>query len=194
MLYANCGNPSAVEPEEDVINDLRMSRKLVGELLPVIKDQKGRILNGRHRKLAGWRSEVVLPVKDDLDFYIKRLHFLVQRKASIAEQAESIRLICEELSKRGMPDDQIMEHVVTKISPWGRSWTYELIPDRFKREHKQYKIHSVDFQDRPVMVGGVEVSPSPLPSERDSLEWPCHTCGCPEDWRSATWPRPSAPR
>jgi hypothetical protein len=118
--------------EEEQLSDLRTSRKIVGELLPVVKDQQGRVLNGRHRLAAGWRSTVVMPVRDDLDFLLKRLHFLVQRRASAAEQSEVITGICRELERQGIPPGKIASKVVQEISPWESSYTYSLIPDRYK--------------------------------------------------------------
>jgi len=125
-------NPRSVELEEDQLSDLKTSRKVVGELLPIVKDQKGRILNGRHRRAAGWKSTVVMVVTDDLDFLVKRLHFLVQRRASTAEQSEVVIGICAELEKRSVPLGKIASKVVQEISPWEPSYTYSLIPDRYK--------------------------------------------------------------
>ena len=82
--------------EEEQLSDLGSSRKIAGKLLPVVKDQQGRVLNGRHRLAAGWKSSVVKPVSDDLDFLLKRLHFLVHCRASAAEQSEVLVGICKE--------------------------------------------------------------------------------------------------
>lgn len=124
--------PRGVGLEKDQLSDLRASRKIVGELLPVVKDQRGRVLNGRHRLAVGWKSTVVMPVNDDLDFLIRRLHFLVQRRASAAEQSEVVIGICEELERHGVPAEKVASKLVQEISPWESSYTYSLIPDRYK--------------------------------------------------------------
>ena len=121
-----------MQPDDDQVGELKRSRTLVGELLPVVVDQTGRVLNGRHRRRAGWRSTVTVSVSDELDFLVKRLHFLVQRRSSQAEHAEAFAAICAELERRGMEAAAIAEHVVARISPFEKSYTYALVQERFK--------------------------------------------------------------
>jgi len=174
---------SRITLQDDIVDELMASRRLVGELLPIIKDQHGRILNGRHRKKAGWTSEVTVPVKDDLDYFIKRLHYTaVQRTSSMAEHAEAISLVCGELERTGMTSDSILPHILNKVSPFKRAYTYDLVPDRYKRGYhpRQEKVQQTDFPQRVQVVGGLEISPALLPSERnDVIEYPCSRCGCP---------------
>jgi hypothetical protein len=169
--------------EEEQLSDLKSSRKIVGELLPVVKDQQGRVLNGRHRLAAGWKSSVVMPVRDDLDFLLKRLHFLVQRRASAAEQSEVITSICKELERQGIPTEKIASKVVREISPWESSYTYEVIPDRYKsavgRPRAEFPVGG-NSQRTMLRVQTSDGEPpvrvredSPAPAERS---YPCPNC------------------
>lgn len=166
--------------EEDQISELRESRRKVGELLPVVVDQFGRILNGRHRREAGWKSQLVMPVKDDVDFRRKRLHFLVQRKSSQAEHAEAFTALCEALEKQGVAKEDIAEQVVKNESPFDRSYTYSLIPNRFKkttspRGARQESGTAGLYGDELLVARSREFAPPPPPPPR--IEH-CPGCGC----------------
>jgi len=139
--------------QEDTIYELTRSRKIVGELLPICiakgGGHDGEILNGRHRNEAGWRARVEVEVADDLDFHLKRLHFLVQRGTAQAEHASALGAVCEDLERKGMEPGKIAKEVVEKLSPFQKSYTYELIPDRFKR--------SEGYKEKPIPPAGIEV-------------------------------------
>jgi len=146
--------PEDAPLNEDIVEELGRSRDIVGELLPVIVDQKGRVINGRHRLEAGWRSKVVWNVKDDRDYALKRLHFLgVQRQSTISERAEAIGFLCQALEADGLSGKALIDKVLEE-SPWGTAYTYEFIPNRYKRSggydraprQGRPELHSVELE------------------------------------------------
>jgi site-specific DNA-methyltransferase (adenine-specific) len=72
---------------------LKKSVKEVGQIFPVIKDQYGNILDGRHRKQVdpNWK-ETIVEVKDEVEALRIRVHAnLVRRKVSNEEKREWVR-------------------------------------------------------------------------------------------------------
>jgi hypothetical protein len=122
-----------VELQSEIVDELDRSRKIKGELSPIIVDQFGNVLNGRHRKAAGWQSIRVIPVKDDLDRAMVKLQFMVQRRATQAEHIELLTEICIRLEEQGRDPITIADYVAKHFSPFERSYTYALIPNRYKR-------------------------------------------------------------
>lgn len=63
------------------LEDLIQSEKVVGQIYPVIKDAKGNILDGFHRKRVdpNWK-EVVLPIEDELQALQVRVHLNTLRR------------------------------------------------------------------------------------------------------------------
>jgi hypothetical protein len=59
--------------ERGLISSLRESRKRWGELYPIIKAKNGRVIDGRHRRAAGWESSITLDVEDDIHIIALRL-------------------------------------------------------------------------------------------------------------------------
>jgi hypothetical protein len=68
------------------LDDLKLSEKAVGQIHPVIRDAKGRIIDGFHRKRANsdWK-EVTVPIQDDLESLRLRIHLNLLRR-SIPEE------------------------------------------------------------------------------------------------------------
>lgn len=122
--------------DQEQVKDLKRSKRIVGEIDPVILDQRGRAISGRHRKAAGWKTRRVVKVKDELDYLVKRLHMTVQRHSSQQEQAELFRGICKQIENQGRIDkEKIGKFVLDNISPFEKSYTTELLPDEYKRRY-----------------------------------------------------------
>ncbi|MEM2367473.1 MAG: helix-turn-helix transcriptional regulator [Candidatus Bathyarchaeia archaeon] len=88
--------------------DLSLSKKVVGEIYPVIKDQHGNILDGKHRKAVdpNWK-ETVVEVKDELEALLVRVHAnIVRREISVEEKQEWVREARRILQKRGLRGTQ----------------------------------------------------------------------------------------
>jgi hypothetical protein len=163
------------EPEKEHVEDLKRSRKLVGEIDAVVKDQFGRIIAGRHRSAAGWKTKRVLESKDNLDYLVKRLHSTVQRHSTLEEQSQMFRAICEEIEKQGkIPKEKIGHYVLTHISPYKQTYTQDLIPDEFKQQSKQRfenNGNTKSFSKNPDIssfkIGGVTFVKKPLEEEEE---------------------------
>lgn len=93
---------------KDLIEGLRKSRKLVGELQPVIKNQRGEILVGKHRHGAfpNW-SSMTIEQKDELQKLLIILHGSFQRRLSKKEVRQMHLDIAKLLEERGTPRKEI---------------------------------------------------------------------------------------
>jgi len=62
--------------------DLKKSEKTMGQLLPVIKDAKGRIVDGLHRTKSNsdWRVEIRKEIETDEDYWKARAHLNFSRR------------------------------------------------------------------------------------------------------------------
>ena len=108
----------------------------VGELHEILNDSRnGSVVDGRHRKQGGWKAERTIQIYDDLDALVKRLHTTVQRRPTQDEHAELFGMICEQIEAfKAMESADIGGFVRDHISPFEKSYTYALIPNRFKHE------------------------------------------------------------
>ena len=109
----------------------------IGELHAILYDLRSQEpVDGLHRSATpgGWKKRENITTFDDLDFYVKRLHATSQRAPSQAEHEELFEAICEELAKLGMEERECGQFLRDHISNFGKSYTYSLIPKRFKKE------------------------------------------------------------
>lgn len=119
--------------DSDLKDELKRSKKLVGELYPVLKSQDGRILAGNHRSAAGWQTVKVVPVKDELDFLMKQQAAMIQHRNSPQDHIGILRAMCEYVEKNlAVPKQKIGKYVVEHCSALKRSYAYELIPNEYK--------------------------------------------------------------
>lgn len=75
--------------------DLKSSERNVGQLLPIIKDEHGRIVDGLHRTEANskWRVEVRKEIKTDEDYWKARAHLNFSRRNAHEAKAEKKDII-----------------------------------------------------------------------------------------------------
>lgn len=118
--------------DQETVQQLKRSKVQQGYLLPVVKDQHGKIVSGRHRKLAdkNWREETI-NVKDELDREVKIIHYNVQRRPSQKETAGRLLHIAKILEKQGVPDDEVL-HRIVELVPYSLRWIQHLLPDKYK--------------------------------------------------------------
>lgn len=131
------------ELDENVVDLLKRSAEQQGELLPVIKDQDGNILSGRHRKAAKseWRESTVM-VTDELDRLLKIIHFNVQRRPTQQETAGRLLQIAEILEGRGVQIDDICRQIA-EIVPYSLRHIQRLLPDKYKHVEMKREIAKV---------------------------------------------------
>lgn len=109
--------------------NLWSSVKTVGEIYPVIKDQYGNILDGRHRKKVNpnWK-ETAVEVKDELEALLIRVHAnIMRREVSVEEKQEWVREARRILQARGMKGTQ---EEIAKVLGLSQRWVskYDLEP------------------------------------------------------------------
>jgi len=119
--------------DEDQVEQLKRSKRSVGELTPIVKDTRtGKIISGLHRERAGWKKVVWIDTKDDLQFWKLKMHFNIQRELPPAEWAEMFTAYAEAMEKSGLSNKEIVDALIAD-SPFHPNYTYEYIPDRYKQ-------------------------------------------------------------
>jgi len=121
--------------DKEVVEQLRKSKEVVGYLLPVVRDQKGIILSGRHRKYAdaNW-PETQVEVKDPLHRELLILHYNVQRKMPKEETKRRLLRIAKILEVMGEPTGQICSKICSLV-PYSDRYVRELLPEKYKQEY-----------------------------------------------------------
>ena len=121
--------------QPDAIQELRRSKRVVGELAPVIwDDRRQEAVSGDHRLKAGWKDVRHIRTKDDAEFYLLKLHHNVQRKMPPGEVVAMLAAYGEALVKGGMQPGGALMRKIVDASPWDERYTYEMVPRRFKNE------------------------------------------------------------
>jgi len=90
------------------LEELIKSEKKIGQIYPVVKDKKGNILDGFHRKRADpdWK-EVVLPIEDELEALRVRVHLNdLRRDVPRSEKEQWVKQARAILQKRGLKGTQ----------------------------------------------------------------------------------------
>jgi len=121
--------------DKEIVEQLRKSKEIVGYLLPVVRDQKGVILSGRHRKYAdaNW-PEIQVEVKDPLQRELLILHYNVQRKLPKEETKKHLLRIAKILETMGESTGQICAKIC-KLVPYSDRYVQELLPKKYKQEY-----------------------------------------------------------
>jgi len=90
------------------LEELKTSEKKIGQIYPVVKDAKGNILDGFHRKRVdpNWK-EVVLPIEDELEALRVRVHLNdLRRDVPRSEKEEWVRIARKLLQDRDFKGSQ----------------------------------------------------------------------------------------
>ena len=121
--------------QEDDIGELRRSKKVVGELNPVIwDDRRDEVVSGAHRLKAGWKTVKHIRTRDDVEFYRLKLHYNIQRGMPPAEVVSMLANYGDALIAQGMVPGGKLMAAICEMSPWKKRYTYEMVPRRFKNE------------------------------------------------------------
>lgn len=88
-------------------HDLKKSEDAVGQLLPVIKDAHGKIVDGLHRidVDADWRTETRPEIKTEEDYWKVRAHLNYSRRNAQEEREEKLKItnsLAEYYMKQGL--------------------------------------------------------------------------------------------
>ena len=136
--------------DKDAVDALKKSRTLVGPLVPIVKDQNGNILSGRHRKYAdaNW-PEIQMEVKDQLHRELLILHFNIQHKVSKEETGQRLLRIAKILESKGVEPKRICAEV-TRLTGFSREYVRQLLPEEYRMESKAREFgQSVDKIPQP---------------------------------------------
>jgi len=122
--------------DSDIVELLKISKEKVGFLNPVVVDQDGNILSGRHRKYAdaNWTT-IVKEVKDDLERELLILHYNIQRSIPKEETQSRLMRIAKLLESSGCPNENISS-TITKMTGFSRTYVAELLPEEYKMMSK----------------------------------------------------------
>jgi hypothetical protein len=122
--------------DPDLRNELKRSKKAIGEIYPIVRNQRGEILIGNTRHAAGWKSETKINTRDKLhDLQIVQAG-MIQHRNTEEEHINILTRMCEEIEKtKKIPREKIGRYVVNNVSSLQRAYAYELIPERYKRPY-----------------------------------------------------------
>jgi len=124
------------EYDEEIVEWLKRSREIIGELEPVIATPDGEIIDGKHRLKAypGWKTVTV--EAEELDKIVQRIHRNIHRKMSRAETKQAIIQLALALEKKGIPKDSLIDEI-KKYTPFSEDYIRSLLPAKYKREYKK---------------------------------------------------------
>lgn len=134
---------TAQEPQEqtqidqEIVEQLRKSSKIIKPLTPVIVNQDAKLLSGKHRRLADpkWPTTVV-ETKDRKEELLITIHSNVQRRVRREEtQAHTLEL-ARMLESQGVKKPDISSELA-KILPFSDRYIRELLPDEYKHVEKR---------------------------------------------------------
>jgi hypothetical protein len=131
-----------------LIKELMHSRKIVGEIYPVLRTKDGRILVGKHRAAAGWQWGVIVDdllqkIAKELGVSLKAaekiliIHSNKQRRPSKKETQSHLIELCKALEEMGYPTDKIAQRVAELVSDkYDERYVLSLLPDKYKQQQK----------------------------------------------------------
>ena len=151
----------------EIVEGLKKSRGVLGELYPIIKDESGVILSGKHRDAAGWTAVSLIDTKaiakklgldagDPADIAIAQalvvIHSNWQRKVSLEETKKNLVVLAQVLEAKGTPKERVCARV-SELVPYSERWVRELLPDEFKMPTKSdQKAEVVPLPETPKLI------------------------------------------
>jgi hypothetical protein len=165
-----------IQPEQ--VANLRRSKKIVGELQPVLWDDRTkRPISGNHRVKAGWKSIKHIRTKDDMEFWRLKMHSNLQRSVSMTEFAAELGVYAQVMEKAGVKPDGIVKELL-EVSPFNTNYTYEFIPNRYKRsEGYAPRIRKSEFAKEVAPKEGEPPVAIKEPDEHFLKQHRCPNCG-----------------
>jgi len=116
----------------EIVENLRRSRELLGELEEVILDQNGQPIDGKHRLKAypGWKTKTI--PADRKTAILLRLHRNYRRTVPRSEVKQILNELALTLEREGIPAENIAQEIV-KLSPSSEPYTLSLLPRKYKQ-------------------------------------------------------------
>jgi hypothetical protein len=134
--------------DQEHVQAIQRSLQIVGPLHPILKDQNGRTLSGRHRELAdqGWPTQTI-EVKDGLHRELIILLSNIQKPVKEEDLKFRLnRIAMEYWLKHKCPQEKVCATICDLLAPeqgaiiYHKSHIYELLDDRWKETTKPKKI------------------------------------------------------
>lgn len=159
------------ELNQEIVENLKRSRNLLGELEPVLIDQNGNVIDGRHRLKAypGWAAKTI-QISDRKSAIIYRLHKNFRRDVSKDELRKLLDELALILKQEGIPQERIAREIV-HLSPYSESYTLSLLSKKYK-EPKSVKAAKATYR-----VLYQEKNQQPPKKREDEKVYTCPICG-----------------
>lgn len=155
---------------QEHIQDLRDSRKIIGELSPLVIDSDGEILAGIHRKEAGWLTTHYIDtealakdwnVPREVAKEMVRVNSNVQRRVKAEETQASLLKMAKAFEFHGIPKEKIAAEIARSV-PFTHQYVLYLLPDKYKQTEKAVSPGRPPASGRPFLsppaIGRVEAS------------------------------------
>jgi len=129
---------------EETIEQLKLSRGIIGEVHAMVVDYDGEILSGQHRKKAGWEKVHNVDSREmakkcgvtpQMAKHMLKLHLNIQRKPSREETSELLLKMALELEKQEIEEMKIASELAKRV-PYSHQYVLQLLPDRYKQLEK----------------------------------------------------------
>ena len=117
--------------QTDQIEDLKRSKALVGELLPVIWDDRtNSAISGSHRMKAGWSKVIHITTVSDEQHWRLKMNYNIQRGVTQDELSFNLSEYGKALEKSGWENGNIVKEL-KRASGLAPNYAYEFIPKRY---------------------------------------------------------------
>ena len=123
-----------LKEDKELVTDLNSSRRMIGQLYPVLVDAQGRIIDGHHRLEAdkNWPRFCLDKVKTEKDLIIARLISNACRRITKShEKRELLNKLSAILLKENIPPGQISKKIAEEIG-MSYTWVMKYLPDKYK--------------------------------------------------------------
>lgn len=160
---------SEKEEEKFSKEGLKKSVDLVGELLPVIEDERtGEILEGLHRLAIDpdWERKKV-QTRNDVQATLIKIHSHYRRTRDKEETRGLLLDLAQKLEKTGFYEKEKICAKVAEVVPYSPSYVNELLPDDYKDKTKIHPAPLVERQKPGSIPPKIELEEElrPTPSE-----------------------------
>jgi hypothetical protein len=158
------------EYDEEIVEWLKRSRELIGELEPVYITPEGEVIDGKHRLKAypGWKTQILQAA--DIEKVVQRLHRNIHRKPNKQELKQIVIQLALTLEKAGVPKTELIDKIKQHL-PFSEDYIRSLLPAKFKREYKRKEKPAVKLlTEKPTPT-------APTPPKPAETALTCPVCG-----------------
>lgn len=128
--------------EKEVNSGLRLSSRWVGRLYPVLLDQQGNVIDGKHRLVVdeNWPKMRLDHVESEEDRLLVRLVSNVcRRKVSAAEKREILQELGEIYIRMGVKPGMELACKISGRTGMSYRWVMKYLPDKYKERPQKHE-------------------------------------------------------